>query len=69
MLRSYLSTTADLLYALEYRRGMAQWTPYELTDANRAADVSICQSLPLLPNCTDFLGDVVTVDEGLVRYY
>ncbi|EYC28205.1 hypothetical protein Y032_0008g4 [Ancylostoma ceylanicum] len=69
MLGRHHSTIADRLYALGYRRVMARWIPHELTDATRAARVSICQSLLLLPNRTDFLANVVTGDESWVRYH
>ena len=43
------STIHDRLLAHGYRRVLARWTPHQLSAANRATHVSICQSLLLRP--------------------
>jgi hypothetical protein len=62
------STIHDRLLALGYRRVLARWTPHQLTPANRAVRVSICQSLLLHPQRAKFLANLVTGDESWVLY-
>lgn len=56
------------LHALGYRRVLTRWIPHQLSDANRAARVSICQSLLLQPERKEFLGSLVTGDESYILY-
>jgi histone-lysine N-methyltransferase SETMAR len=62
------STVDDHLHALGYRKVLSRWTPHALTDANRAARVSICQSLLLRPHRAELLADLVTGDESWILY-
>jgi histone-lysine N-methyltransferase SETMAR len=61
-------TIENRLHALGYRRVLARWTPYQLSAANLAARVSICQSLLFRPQRNDFLSNLVTGDESWVLY-
>jgi histone-lysine N-methyltransferase SETMAR len=56
------------LHALGYRRVLARWTPHQLSTANRAARVSICQSLLFHPQRKEFLANLVTGDESWILY-
>lgn len=62
------STIEHRLHTLGYRRVLARWIPHRLTAANRAARVSICQSLLLRPQRKDFLASLVTGDESWILY-
>lgn len=55
-------------HKLGYRRVMAKWVPHQLTSANLAARVSICQSLFLRSQRKDFLANLVTGDESWILY-
>ena len=52
------STIDEHLHGLGYRKVLSQWTPHALTDANRAARVSVCQSLLLRPHRAELLADL-----------
>lgn len=62
------STIIRHLHAMDYHRIMSRWTPHALTDSERAARVTICESLLLRPHRQDFLRSIVTVDESWVHY-
>jgi [histone H3]-lysine36 N-dimethyltransferase SETMAR len=56
------------LHDLDYGKVLATWTPHKLSDGNRAARLSICQSLLSRPHRKDFLADIITGDESWVHY-
>ncbi|XP_061705609.1 histone-lysine N-methyltransferase SETMAR-like [Cydia pomonella] len=62
------STIIRHLHAMGYHKIMSRWTPHALTDSERAARVTICESLLLQPHRQDFLRSIVTVDESWVHY-
>lgn len=62
------STIHDRLLALGYRRVLSRWIPHQLSASNRAARVSICQSLLLRLEQENFLANLVTGDESWVLY-
>lgn len=62
------TTIENRLHALGYRRVLARWTPHQLSSADRAVRVSVCQSLLLRPQRKDFLANLVTGDESWILY-
>ena len=62
------SIIAHHLNEMGYRKVMSRWTPHALTDHDRAARVTICESLLLRPHRQDFLKSIITGDESWVYY-
>lgn len=62
------STIHDRLLVFGYRRVLSRWIPHQLSASNRAARVSICQSLLLRFERENFLTNLVTGDESWVFY-
>ena len=61
-------TILQHLHDLSYRKVLSIWVPHQLSDSNKAARVSICESLLLRPHRKEFLKEVVTGDESWVLY-